>query len=248
MTNKYLVTAAALAVSALLSSSVLAAEPAPADKVISTAPAGQAVPPAPPAPPAAGPQGFGPGQGPDVALDARRMGPPAPGARPGDGRPGPRPGFGPDVRPIIVAPAGPGYAPAYAGWDCPRYDGYCPRYDGRVPAPNDVRPAPRGYRGAVLDALNDERYADLTTEIAKLEDLLYVERNVLRGMQQQTDVKSSDLRTQARNVVELKNQLDAKYDELMTKYREDNGDVYQDSAPRRGGHHPMRHHRWHHWE
>lgn len=241
MTHKYLATAAALAVSALLSTSVLAAEPAPADKVISTAPAGEAVPPAPPAPQAAGPKGFGPGEDSDVVLDAR----------PGDVRPGPRPGFGPDVRPIIVAPAGPGYAPAYAGWgpDCPRYDGYYTRVDGPAPDPNDVRPAPRGYRGAVLDALNDERYADLTTEIAKLEDLLYVERNVLRGMQQQTDVKSTDLRTQARNVVELKNQLDAKYDELMTKYREDNGDsYYQDRAPRRGGHHPMRHHRWHHWE
>ncbi len=200
--------------------------------------------PVPPVPPGAShlPQGFGPEV--IVGDGSYRQLPPPPPARPGlvpEGRPIPAP------RPVIVMEAPQGYAPAYAdNWGTPP----SPRYhrmwhDGRGYGPDCPY-----YNGGMAQILTDNRYSKQTDEIEKLEDLLYVERNVLRSMQQNGSATAAEIRTQSRTVVDLKNRLDAQYDALMQQYSEDNGTAalppcYQDG---RRPHHYMRHHRnWHHW-
>ncbi len=74
------------------------------------------------------------------------------------------------------------------------------------------------YHARVIAALSDERFQDLAADIADLEDQYFVEQSVLLGMQQQTDVNLDELREQAQLVVDLRNQVDGKYDELMQQY------------------------------
>ena len=216
--------------------------------VTSAAQAADTPPPVPPAPPAAptaqvqpqGPQGFD--NGVPLVMDSRPDRGPRPSFNPGQG-----------PRPIIITDSGRGYAPAFAdgddyyyrhpGW---RHSGY---YDNGYWQRGDRAYCPRGYRDCMQRMLTDDRYSAQVGEIEKLEDLLYVERNVLRGMQNNPEAKIADLRAQAKTVVDLKNRLDAKYDELMQKYVDDNGD---DALPGyydgRRPHHFMRHHRnWHHY-
>ena len=247
------------AISALVAACALsmAVQAATVDEIVAQtaqAPeAGAPVPPAPPAP-AGQPRGF---NGPDTVIIGDVRGPgPRPDMHPGQGpRPDMRPGPRPDARPIIVTDGydydrpyyrhhrgyrgdyGPGYAQDYGR-------GY-----GRGYGPGCGYAQDCPYR-SLSDIMSDERYSEAAAEIDKLEDLLFVERNVLQGLRQDPESSSAEIRAQAKTVVDLKNRLDAQYDKLMQQYVEDNGadavpGYYQDG---RRPHHFMRHHRnWHHW-
>ena len=145
---------------------------------------------------------------------------------------------------------GAGYGRGYDGERGYYYrDGYCPRGFDRPHHRGDRFYCPRGYHRGMQDMMTDERYSAEVDEIENIEDLLFIERKVLRALQNNPDVTTAQLRAQAKTVVDLKNRLDAKYDALMQKYIDDNGD---DALPGyydgRRPHHFMRHHRnWHHY-
>lgn len=104
-------------------------------------------------------------------------------------------------------------------YDCPYYDnGYCPygydhNYSARGARNNDPRLyGPRAPRGPgmetqLMQIANDyPQFAQDINVLLDLRDQLFTERNVLRALEQQTDVDISDLRKQSQLVRSLERQ------------------------------------------
>lgn len=130
------------------------------------------------------------------------------------------PGSGPAPRHYVP---GRGYHDGYGYMNCPRYNDFSRMF-------------------------SDERYAKDVQDIDKLEDMLFVETSVLRGLQRD-GADATQVRKQAQLVVDLRNRVNSAYNTLMQKYFKDNG---YDAAPGYYRHHgdAPRHHRgwgFHHW-